>query len=196
MLPEDPDSQARFFYLSLLGVAVAFWVFQHYRSRIGQAAQHFAIWGLIFAGVVLAISFFEPLKRSLINELPVQVDENTVAFERGSDGHFYATLQLNGNDVTFMVDTGATAMVLSVEDARSAGIDTSGLSYILPTQTANGQVMSAPVRVDEVALGPFRDQSVRAVVNGGELNQSLLGMSYLDRFSGFRSDGDRFYLTR
>ena len=64
------------------------------------------------------------------------------------------------------------------------------------SQTANGEVAGAPVRLDRVRLGPFLDDGVRAVVNGGELNQSLLGMSYLNRYGGFQVEGEAMYLSR
>ncbi|MEM7191006.1 MAG: TIGR02281 family clan AA aspartic protease [Pseudomonadota bacterium] len=175
---------------------IAVWGFWRYRGRLGQAAQHAAIWGLIFIGVVLAIGFFEPLQNQLMSDRAQMVDERTVKLERGRDGHFYALLQVDGTDVRFMVDTGATMMVLNQADAEAVGLEPDTLDYFLRSQTANGEVSGAPVRLDSVRLGPFLDTDVRAVVNGGELRQSLLGMSYLDRYEGFRVEGEAMYLSR
>ena len=58
MLPDDPEAQARFFYLAILGMAVAIGVFYSYRDRLGAAMQHAAIWALIFAGVTIAYGFW------------------------------------------------------------------------------------------------------------------------------------------
>jgi len=196
MLPDDPGDQARLFYLVLLLMAVAVWAVQHYRDRMGQALQHAAIWALIFLGVILAVGFAEPLKQTLFGDEARQVDERTVELRRARDGHFYATVQVNGHDLRFMIDTGATSIVLTRADAEAVGINTAGLSFVVPSATANGRVMSAPVRLESMRLGRFTDHGVRASVNGGELGQSLLGMSYLDRFTSFRAEGDRFYLSR
>lgn len=195
MLPDSPDDTARFFYLALLGVFAATWLFSRYRGRLGQAAQHAAIWGLIFLGAVLAIGFSGDLQRMLVGA-PQQIDDRTVALSQGRSGHFEAVLEVNGTNVRFLVDTGATNLVLSRRDAEAAGIDTSALSYMLPTQTANGRMMSARVRLDQVSLGAFVDRDVAATVNGGDLDISLLGMSYLERYAGWQVRGDRMYLFR
>ena len=67
---------------------------------------------------------------------------------------------------------------------------------MIPTQTANGIVRSAPVVLDQVTLGAFTDRDVSATVNGADLDVSLLGMRYLDRYSSWWVEGDRMYLQR
>ena len=196
MFPDDPNSQARLFYLLALGMLLAFWGAHRYRHRLGQAVQHALVWLLIFVGVILAVGFAEPLKRSLFADVAQPVDERTVALERARDGHFYATAEVNGHDVRFMIDTGASSVVLARKDAERAGIDMAELSFHIPTQTANGWVMSAPVRLDTFQISRFTDHDVPATVNAGQLGISLLGMDYLNRFSGIRVQGDRFYLER
>ena len=64
-MPENPHDQAQLFYLVLLGSVIAVGVFYNYRHRLGQAAQHAAIWGLIFVGLVLAIGFKDNLMTML-----------------------------------------------------------------------------------------------------------------------------------
>lgn len=196
MLPDDPGDQARLFYLILLGMAVAVWALQHYRHRLGQAVQHAAIWALIFAGVVVAVGFYEPLKQSLLGDSATMVDDRTVVIRQGAGGHYFEYLDVNGRQVRFMVDTGATSIVLSRADARAAGIDTDRLNYTVASRTANGVVRSAPITLNTLKLGKFVDRDVRALVNGGEMSQSLLGMDYLKRFKSFRAEGGRLYLSR
>jgi aspartyl protease family protein len=192
----DPDTQARIFYLVLLGAFILVAVFTHYRGRLGQAAQHAAIWVLIFIGVVIAIGFSDELTGQLYSDYAVPAGEDAFAFRRAPDGHFYVSADVNGAPVRFMVDTGATQLVLTPADARAVGIETGDLHYIQPTYTANGRVMSAPVRLDEVALGGEVERNVAALVSGDELDQSLLGMSYLDRWRSLRIEGDTLYLAR
>jgi aspartyl protease family protein len=196
MLPLDPDAQARAFYLVLLGAFLLVYLFSAYRHRLGQAVQHAAIWLLIFMGAVVAVGFWEPLTGQLHAGKAMPAGEDTLAFRRSPDGHFYATAEVNGTPVRFMVDTGASDLVLAAADARAAGIDTARLNYVQPTITANGRTMSAPVRLASVALGGLVDHAVPASVSGGGLDQSLLGMRYLERFRSVRFENDTLYLVR
>ena len=196
MLPEDPDSQARLFYLMLLGIPIAFWIFRDYAGRLGQAAQHAMIWGLIFVGVIIAFGFKDVLIASLYDNEPQMVSADTVVLTRDRSGQFLASVEINGRDIEFLDDTGASDLVLSQADAVAAGIELDNLNFFIRSMTANGEVKSAPVRLDTVALASFVDTDVPARVNGGELDISLLGMTYLDRFTSFRVEGDKMYLSR
>lgn len=101
---------------------------------------------------------------------------------KSPDGHFRLELAINGAAVTFIVDTGASNIVLSQEDASKAGFEPESLPYFGRALTANGEVKTAPVVLEEVRLGNLVDKRVPAQVNGGELDQSLLGMSYLSHW--------------
>jgi aspartyl protease family protein len=98
------------------------------------------------------------------------------------DGHFYVTADVNGESIRFVVDTGASDIVLTQADATRAGFDVTELSYFGQARTANGLVDTAPVTLDSVGFGGFLDEGVSAVVNAGDLDTSLLGMSYLSRY--------------
>ena len=196
MLPDDPNAQARLFYLALLGMVIASGVFYNYRDRFGTAVQHAAIWVLIFLGATLAYGFKDQLTSQLYPDTAQSVGDRTIALRRADDGHFYARVRINGTEIRFMVDTGATNLVLSQQDARRIGLAMDSLNYVLPTNTANGRVYGAGVVLDRVELGGFVDTDVRAMVNGGRMNDSLLGMTYLDRFRSFSVEGDRLLLSR
>ncbi|WP_372887870.1 TIGR02281 family clan AA aspartic protease, partial [Shimia sp.] len=92
--------------------------------------------------------------------------------------------------------TGASEIVLSRADARRAGFDVDRLPYYGRAFTANGEVRTAPVTLRELRLGEMVDTGVAASVNGGQLEQSLLGMSYLQRFSEIRISGGTLSLLR
>ena len=94
-----------------------------------------------------------------------------------------------------MVDTGATGLVLTKEDATRIGFNPETLRYSQSAYTANGIVPSAPVILSSVFIGATEHERVRASVNGGDLHSSLLGMSYINRFSEFRIVKDLLYLT-
>ena len=79
---------------------------------------------------------------------------------------------------------------------NSLGIDTAGLDFRHVSETANGPVSGAPVTLREVAVGNVRLADVAASVNGAEMSESLLGMTFLSRLSGFEVSGDRLTLRQ
>ena len=196
MLPDDPDAQARFFYLAILGGAVAIGLFARYRQRLGTMLQHVAIWVLLFVGFTIAYGFKDQLISQLYPGHGQMIGQEAIVLRRADDGHFYAEIKIDGTLVRFLVDTGATQIVLSQQDAAQIGFEVDKLSYILPANTANGQVMGAGVRLGRMQLGDFVDYDMRAVVNGGQLQDSLLGMAYLERFRSFEVQSDRLTLRR
>ncbi len=177
MLPDDPDTQARFFYLALLGMVLAAGLFRFYRARLGQALQHAAIWGLILAGLMIAYGFKDELVSQLFPDRARSTGGSQVELRRARDGHFYARAHVNGTELRLMVDTGASSVVLSQADAARIGLEPESLSYTVPASTANGTVMGAPVTLERVEIGPLAASDVRALVNSGELGTSLLGIS-------------------
>lgn len=196
MLPDDPDAQARFFYLALLGIVLAAGLLHGYRAKLGTALRHAAIWLLIILGLVLVYGFKDQLASQLMPGMASSAGDQTIALRRARDGHFYARVEVNGVQVRFLVDTGASSVVLTREDAARAGLDPDQLSYIVPAHTANGTVMGASVVLGRVELGGIAHRDVRALVNAGQMRNSLLGMSYLGRFRRLSVEGDRMELMR
>ena len=180
-------------YLVLLLCVVGGWVFVSNRN-VGQTLRQAAIWALIFAGVAGVAGFVQ--QSGMARPQQSVLAENVVEVPRGYDGHYRLTLEIDGTPVNFVVDTGASEMVLSREDAERVGIDTERLMYSGSASTANGIVGTASVRLANVTLGPIRDENVRALVNEGELFGSLLGMGYLQRFERIEIAEDRLVLTR
>ena len=94
-----------------------------------------------------------------------------------------------------MLDTGASSVVLTEDDAKAAGLPIAMLSYTVSIETANGRAGAAPVTLDRVAIGGLEERSVEAlVVQPGQLRTSLLGMSFLNRLQGWQVNGDRLVL--
>ncbi len=118
-----------------------------------------------------------------------------VVLRRAFDGHFYTDAQVNGRVLRFVVDTGATLVVLSREDASAAGLNPDALSYDRRARTANGSVAMAAVTLQEVVIGGVRLRGVRAAVNSAPMDTSLLGMSLLSEFRRMEIEGDRLRLT-
>lgn len=119
---------------------------------------------------------------------------NESVFRRARDGHFYVEAQINGASVRFLVDTGATYVSLSPEDARAAGVRVFDSDYTLRTMTANGVSRVAPVTLRQVELDQLRLFDVRAVVMERPMPVSLLGMSFLSRLQGYETRNDELVL--
>jgi aspartyl protease family protein len=190
----DSTETMRLVYLTILLVAVAGAYLVQNRGRMGQVAQQAAIWGLIFVGFVAAYGLWGDMKRNVLQREAVQTD-GTVEVPKAPDGHFYVSAVVNGQRMRFVVDTGASQIVLTQADARKAGFNPSALSFTDRAMTANGMVLTAPVSLETLEFAGFRDQGVTASVNGGDLDTSLLGMSYLSRYR-VTLDGDRLTLAR
>jgi aspartyl protease family protein len=185
----------RLVYLSILGSVLVLWFVVQGRQSLGKLVQYAAAWGLIFLGAIAVVGLWQDIRQTVRPTQSV-ISDSRIELPRAPDGHYYVTAEVNGAPIRFVVDTGASQIVLSRGDAARAGIDTAGLIYTGRARTANGMVRTAPVRLDTLAIGPVEDRDVRAVVNEGEMDGSLLGMDYLHRFSSVEIAGDRLVLTR
>ena len=192
----QPDSFGQLIYLVLLGSVVAGYFLVANRRSMGRVVQQAAIWGFIFVGAVLIVGLWDDLRRTASEGSYSVTEDGRLVIERGRDGHFHMTARINGAPVDLMIDTGATDLVLTRDDARRAGIDPDRLAYLGIAETANGRVRTAYVRLDEIVAGPFRDEGVSAAVNDGDMPHSLMGMRYLSRFGEIAIRGDRMILTR
>lgn len=188
------DQYASLIYLGLILAALAGWGFFQMRGNLSRSLQHIAVWGLLFVGLMAGYGLWEDIRRDI---LPAQsiLATGQIELPRDASGHYHAVLRVNDVPIEFVVDTGATGVVLSRQDAARAGIDTENLAYLGSAATANGTVAIAPVTLDSLTLGPIAAQNVRAMVTGGEMEMSLLGMTYLERFSRIEIMGSKLVLT-
>ena len=183
-------------YLAILGIAVVGWYIAENRHALGRTVRLALAWGFIFLGVVAGYGLWEDIRDDVAPRQAVFQDGARVEVPRAFDGHYYLTLELNGVPVDFIVDTGATDMVLSRADAARIGLDPDALAYTGIAGTANGQVRTARVRLEAVALGGVTDRNLSASVNAGAMDTSLLGMSYLQRFERLEIANGRLVLER
>lgn len=191
----DSYDIGRLAYLVLLLVAVGGYFVAHGRRNLNKMAQQAALWGLIFLGAVAGYGLWTDVSSDLAPRQAV-LGTGQLEVPRMFDGHFYVTARLNGEPVDFVVDTGATDVVLTRADAARIGIDPGALAFSGIATTANGSVRTARARVAEITLGDFTDRDLAVLVNEGEMDQSLLGMTYLRRFEKIEIAGDRLRLTR
>jgi aspartyl protease family protein len=186
-----------------LSVFVAGGMVGRYRGRTGTMLRDAVTWVAFALGLVAIYAYKDvllPIAGRVMGELvpgsAMTVEESSggvteVRIRKRLDGHFTATVNVNGKPISMIIDTGASSIVLRPADARKAGIDPKGLSYQVPVLTANGRTMAARVRLDKVAIGPLDRTKVDALVaQPGALTQSLLGMSFLSRLRSYEFSGD------
>lgn len=183
----------RLVYLGLLALGLAGWAVIELRRNLGRTLKMALAWSMIFLGLIALYGLWGDLQQGL---RPGQsTDATSVTLPRAPDGHYYAQITVQGVQIPFMVDTGASEVVLAPQDARRLGIDPARLVYTGLAFTANGQVRTAWVTLSDLRFGPFDEASLGVSVNETEMDMSLLGMSYLGRFK-ITMSGDRMVLSR
>jgi len=192
------DDIANLIYLSVLILVIGGYFIAVSRTNLPKMLQQGAIWVFIFIGAITVAGLWSEMgTTSFSRQSVIQTDGSTiVSAPRDRDGHYYLSLIINDAPIRFVVDTGATDLVLTKEDAARVGLDPKQLAYLSISNTANGQVRLARVRLDSVQLGDITDQDVRAVVNEGDMRESLLGMTYLQKFGRIQIEGNRLTLIR
>jgi aspartyl protease family protein len=138
---------------------------------------------------------FEARSRGLPPPAPTEPILVTVPAD--PQGHFYVDPTVNGTRLRMMIDTGASLVVLSREDARLIGINPSRADFTIRAETANGVVLLAPVVLKEIVIGEVAVRNVPAAVfPDNRLRIGLLGMSFLSKLSQFEVAGGRLVLKQ
>jgi len=172
------------FLLLLVGAGLL----AHVMSEPGKALRQAAGWVIIFGIFMVGYSLWNG-SGQLGGELdPAKgfSDNNSISYRADERGHYIVRAQVNGVDVRFLIDTGASDVALSAQDAQRIGFDLNRLVYNKAYNTANGLAFAAPVILDEISLGPIRANNITASVSREGLEHSLLGMSFLNSLSGYK----------
>ncbi len=119
------------------------------------------------------------------NFRPEAPGPRAAVLKKRGDKHFWAEAKVDGVRVEFIVDTGATSVALTASDAQRIGYDLSELDFKWEVSTANGKTQGAYVVLGEVSIGNVDVENVGALVIRSELEQSLLGMSFLNELSAY-----------
>ena len=193
----DSDQIARMLYLGIWGTVLISYFLIARQQNLGQTLRHALLWGLIFVGVAAGYGLWQDISQT--SRVSVNGD-GAIVLRAARDGHFHLDLQFNSEPVRFIIDTGASDLVLSQADAERVGLAPETLAYLGQARTANGIVGLARVSLDEVILAhgdlEIRDTQVPAFVNEGQLDISLLGMGYLRRYARISIEGERLILER
>lgn len=130
------------------------------------------------AGLLRFIPIFAPISEA--GQGSRATEDRIIRIKAEGDGHYYIEGSADGVTLKFMIDTGATNIVLQTEVAERLHVGP--LNFDLPTYTANGVTQSAEITIRRLTVGPYTVSDVPAIVNHGPLNMPLLGMSWLRLF--------------
>jgi aspartyl protease family protein len=172
-----------------------------FRRRFWQALAAAVLWIALALVLIVGYAFRFELRavadRVIAELVPGHVSAvgRNVTIERASTGDFAVNARINGARLAMILDTGATSVVLTPDDAKAAGLPIEVLAYTVNIDTANGRARAAPVTLDRVAIGGLVERSVEALVaQPGQLRISLLGMSFLNRLQSWEVRGDQLLL--
>jgi aspartyl protease family protein len=140
--------------------------------------------------VVAARTGTKPVSASL------QTGRPTVELHAQRNGHYFSDVEINGRRIGVMVDSGASSVALSYEHASSLGIYVKDSDFTWRSNTANGVIAIAPVTIDKITLGDITVRGVQGTVSaqGVQMEQPLLGMSFLSRLSKVEMNAGRLIL--
>ncbi|MEZ2219308.1 TIGR02281 family clan AA aspartic protease [Rhizobium sp. RCC_161_2] len=199
------DDFARVIYLLPLSLMMAAGIWAS-RQTVSQSLRNLLIWLVIIMALSTAYVYRRDAQEvgsrlfaGLVPGHAVVVTTSEggqeVILHKLSNGHFQAEVMINGQPIDMLVDTGASSIALSREDAERVGIIPENLTYSMTMITANGRARAAPVELGSVAIGPIVRRDVEATVaEEGKLDQSLLGMSFLETLGSMQMQTDELRL--
>ena len=192
----EENDFASLIYLSALVTVILSSVLMSQRGELVKIFRQAGIWLLIFVGVVALVTSWQDIRQSDRSMSSQKSDSGSIIIPKEVDGHYHLTLTINDRDIDFLVDTGASDVVLTRQDATRVGFDPDRLEYWGTANTANGTVRLATVRLETVRLGDLVDKNIRASVNNAPMEKSLLGMRYLSRFHSIEITKNQMILKR
>jgi aspartyl protease family protein len=169
-----------------------------FRERLSQALEAMLFWAVLGLLLVVGYTYRFELRdagdRVIAELMPGHVAGHgrNVEVVRGHSGDFALAAHINGARVPMVLDTGASSVVLTQQAAKAAGLPIEVLDYTVNVDTANGRTHAAPITIDRLTVGGLTERAVPAlVVQEGQLKNSLLGMSFLNRLQSWEVRGDR-----
>jgi aspartyl protease family protein len=194
-LSGNGDDALSFLYLlgCLVLVASAFMV---RRIPLGQGLKMAAAWLLIFLAMFIAFTLkddFAALAGRVLgetrNEGQSTGSEGEVRIRKSLDGHFWATVRVNGTPTRFLIDSGATVTSLSAQTAREANIEPGG-GLPVAVNTANGVVTAARGRAERLELESIERRDMGVLISEAFGTTDVLGMNFLSSLSSWSVEGD------
>ncbi len=172
-----------------------------FRDGFSHALESALLWVVVALLLVLAYTYRFELRdvsdRVMAELIPGRAagSARTVELARGRSGDFQIATHVNGMKVPMVLDTGASAVVLTHDAARAAGLPLEMVKYTVNIENANGHALAAAVTLDRIAIGGLVERSVPALIaQPGQLKVSLLGMSFLNRLQSWEVRGSKLMM--
>jgi aspartyl protease family protein len=135
--------------------------------------------------------------RSSASVTPAPANSRSIVVPRDGRGHFEVDARVDGRQLSFMIDTGASVIALTASDAARLGIHPAQREFVAEVRTANGTVRAAPTQLGMVEVGDLVVRDVPALVMPDEaLSDNLLGLSFLSRLRRFEYSDGRLVLEQ
>jgi aspartyl protease family protein len=190
-----------FSYLALLVVVLTAGIISRKELSLNKTVKYLAAWAGIAIFLVALYSYrheFADFKHRILHEINPATPQNKaglIVINISQDGHFYVNALVNGAEIRFMVDTGASDIAINLNDAKKMSLNIKTLIFNKRYQTANGMSLGAGVILDEVEIAGVKFMNLGASVNGGNMGVSLLGMSFLNKLKRYEVYQDKLILT-
>ncbi len=197
-----PDDWAELVFYGAIATYVAVMIPKLFRGSVTAAIGALLFWAIVLFGAIAGYAYRVELRAVgerviavLVPGTAIETGAKEVTVFRRPDGQFAVNGSVDGRKITFMLDTGASAVVLRAEDAAKLGIPIHRLAYDIEVSTANGRTMAAEIELPRLSIGPIAEDQVRALVaRPGALHENLLGMSFLGDLASFSMTSDRLVM--
>ncbi len=174
--------------ISLIGSSVLW----RFHNNLTQTIKQTLLWVIVLFFLITLYSFrsdFSKLKQRFMGEIApssaILNDKGEIEFRVASDGHFYINTLTNGKSLRFMLDTGASDVVIPISLAQEFGYKPSDLKYTKIYNTANGTVRGAPIKINRMEISGYIFNNINASINEVDIESPLLGMSFLKKLSSY-----------
>jgi aspartyl protease family protein len=169
--------------------------------RVSELLRNAALWSAVLAVLVLGYTYRVELqdiglrvRSELVPGYPIATDPRTLILSAAEDGGYHVVGLVNGTPIEFLIDTGASDIVLSPADATRIGMDKKNLDFSHVFETAHGLGRGASSHVASLSIGPIALSDVAVSINQSEMRNSLLGMAFLNRLDSFEVERSRLVL--
>ena len=160
---------------------------------MGQVAKMALAWVAIFAALFAIFSFrfefiaiWDRVKADFAGTSGQTISSEAIEIKRQDDGHYWLLVDINGNPVRFMIDSGATTTAMNAETAKEAAVEVDSAGYPVIISTANGQVTAQRGVVKTLQVGPHKIENHNVVVSESFGDTNVLGMNFLDSMQSWK----------
>lgn len=168
------------------------------RQMLKMALLWFAIFATIFIGFSMRQEIGRVWQRAKFAALGQAIDteSGTIRIAMSADGHFWTNAAVNGRNVRFLIDSGATFAAISNDTAERSGVPIDETGFPVLIQTANGAIHARRGRIERFAIGSIVRDDMAVTISSELGDTNLLGMNFLSTLKSWRVEGRTLVLER